>query len=297
MSSELRLLVIGLDGATFDVINPLITQGRLPALATLMAEGATGPLRSTIPPVSAPAWSTFMTGLNPGKHGIFQWRTYDPTKYTCLDEQLMTSSRLAGRTFWDILGNSGYRVGAITVPMTYPAWAVNGFLLAGYPCPDAKRNYTHPPSWADELTESYNFSVDQYVQMPEDVIWREGLEMLKRRTSLAIKLIAEEHVQVCVVVLGEVDRAQHDFWKYTDPRFPAYRTAQGQRYRQVIAEHYQVADVQIRLGGCSNTLDKTRRWSSCPIMVAAPIPPSSSIPMPGSKIGVGLYRGPAARCT
>jgi predicted AlkP superfamily phosphohydrolase/phosphomutase len=186
-----------------------------------------------------------MTGLNPGKHGIFQWRTYDPTKYTCLDERLMTSSRLAGRTFWDILGSSGYRVGVVTVPMTYPAWAVNGFLLAGYPCPDTKRNYTYPPEWADDLTEPYNFSVDDYVQMPEEAIWKEGLSMLERRTSLAIRLIAEQQVQVCVVVLGEIDRAQHDFWKYTDPRFPAYDTARGQQYHEVIHEHYQVADVQI----------------------------------------------------
>jgi len=245
MSSELRLLVIGLDGATFDVIKPLITQGRLPALAELMAEGTSGSLCSTIPPVSAPAWSTFMTGLNPGKHGIFQWRTYDPTKYTCLDEQLMTSSRLAGRTFWDILGSSGYRVGVITVPMTYPPWAVNGFLLSGYPCPDTKRNYAYPPQWADDLTEPYNFSADHYAQAPEDTIWREGLEMLERRTSLAIQLIVEEHVQVCVLVLGETDRAQHDFWKYTDPRFAAYGTAKGQRYREVINEQYEVADVQI----------------------------------------------------
>jgi len=109
MNNELRLLVIGLDGATFDIIKPLIAQGRQPALSRLVAEGASGPLRSTIPPVSAPAWSTFMTGLNPGKHGIFQWRAYDPTKYTCLDGHLIISSRLAGRTFWDILG-SRYQV-------------------------------------------------------------------------------------------------------------------------------------------------------------------------------------------
>jgi len=245
MSSRLKLLVIGLDGATFDVIQPLIQQGHLPVLARLMAEGASGPLRSTLPPVSAPAWSTFMTGLNPGQHGIFQWRTYDPTKYTCLDERLMDSRRLAGRTFWDVLGDAGYKVAAITVPMTYPAWPVNGFLVSGYPCPDAKRNYTYPSQWAEQLAEPYNFSADYYLHASEDTIWRRGLEMLERRASLAIELIEREDVEVCVLVLGEIDRAQHDFWKYRDSRFPAYLTAAGQRYREVIAEHYQVSDAQL----------------------------------------------------
>jgi predicted AlkP superfamily phosphohydrolase/phosphomutase len=186
-----------------------------------------------------------MTGMNPGKHGVFQWRTYDPTKYTCLDERLMTSARLAGRTFWDILGNSGYRVGVVTVPMTYPPWEVNGFLVSGYPCPDTRQNYTDPPQWAEDLAEPYNFSADYYLHASQDTVWRQGLEMLERRASLAIRLIEEEHVEVCVVVLGEIDRAQHDFWKYVDPRFPAYHTAEGGRYREVIAEHYQVCDAQI----------------------------------------------------
>ena len=69
--------------------------------------------------------------------------------------------------------------------------------------------------------------------------------MLERRTSLAIKLIEREDVEVCVLVLGEIDRAQHDFWKYRDSRFPAYDTAAGQRFREVIAEHYQVSDEQV----------------------------------------------------
>ena len=89
--AALKLLVLGLDGATWDVMTPMMEQGELPHLARLVAEGASGPLLSTIPPVTAPAWSSFMTGLNPGKHGIFQWRTYDPTTYTCLNERLATS--------------------------------------------------------------------------------------------------------------------------------------------------------------------------------------------------------------
>jgi len=241
----LKLLVIGLDGATWKMITPLMAQGQLPNLQHLMREGSSGPLRSTIPPVTAPAWSSFMTGLNPGKHGIFQWRTYDPTNYTGLDEQIVTAERLAGKTFWDILGRAGYQVGVITVPMTYPPWEVNGYLLAGYPCPNSRRNYTYPPEWGETLPSSYNFAADYYLNASEDEIWRGGREMLERRASLALDLMREEGLDVCVLVLGEIDRAQHDFWKYIDPRFPHYHSTRGEYYREVIADHYRVSDAQV----------------------------------------------------
>lgn len=186
-----------------------------------------------------------MTGLNPGKHGIFQWRTYDPTKYTNLDERVITAAPLAGRTFWDFLGNAGYRVGVITVPVTYPTWPVNGYMISGYPCPDARRNYTHPPQWADSLKQSYNLSADHYLKAPDEEILGVGLEMLRRRTDLALTLVSKGKIDVCVLVLGAIDRAQHDFFKYRDPRFEAHRTATP-RFRDAINRHYEVADEQVR---------------------------------------------------
>jgi len=242
--SRLKLLVVGLDGATFDVIQPLVAEGRLPHLAGLLAQGSSGPLRSTLPPVTAAAWSTFMTGQNPGRHGIFQWRTYDPTTYTGLDERIVTASRLVSRTFWDYLSAAGWRVGVITVPVTYPPWAVNGYMLSGYPCPDAQQNYTHPPDLAQSLPESYNFSVDHYLNATPRQILDDGLEMLARRTSLALRTIDEMALDVCVLVLGEIDRAQHDFWRYADPRFPEQATADD-AFRQAIARHYEVSDQQL----------------------------------------------------
>jgi predicted AlkP superfamily phosphohydrolase/phosphomutase len=239
------MLIVGLDGATFDIIRPLVHEGKLPHLRRLIETGTSGDLRSTLPPVTAPAWSSFMTGTNPGNHGIFQWRTYDPTKYTCVDESVVTAARLAGTTFWDILSSYGYKVGVLTVPVTYPPWHVNGFMLSGYPCPDARKNYTYPAAYADSLADSYNFSADYYLSASEEEVWTNGLEMLRKRTSLAMKLISEENLDVCVLVLGEIDRAQHDFWKYGDSDFPAYHSEKGRTFRNVIAEHYQVSDAQI----------------------------------------------------
>ena len=118
--SRPRTLVIGLDGATFDVIAPLAGGGRLPALARLIAEGAHGPLRAWPNMNSAAAWSSIITGYNPGQHNVyhFGWaatpqrgQTFRPT--TALDR--------TRDPFWRLLGAAGLHVGAINVPISYPA--------------------------------------------------------------------------------------------------------------------------------------------------------------------------------
>jgi predicted AlkP superfamily phosphohydrolase/phosphomutase len=70
MKGTRRLLIISLDGATFDLIDPGSTQGKLPHITALMKRGLRADLESTIPPATFPAWSSFMTGKNPGRHGI-----------------------------------------------------------------------------------------------------------------------------------------------------------------------------------------------------------------------------------
>ena len=76
-----RTLVLGLDGATFDLLQPWIDEGHLPTLARLQREGASGPLESTFPPISAAAWSSFSTGVNPGKHGVVDFYYPRPGEY------------------------------------------------------------------------------------------------------------------------------------------------------------------------------------------------------------------------
>ncbi len=243
--NNLRLLVLGIDGATFKWIDPLIKEGDLPNFKKLMKNGCWGELCSTFPPVSACAWSSFMTGRNPGKHGIFHWRTYNPFKYTSQNTNLASNEELIGKTFWDVLGEEGYKVGVITVPLTYPVWEINGIMIAGYPCPQRQPNYAFPQEYVDKLDKSLNFRADYYIRAPDVEIAENGQEMLERRTSVAIDMISEEKLDVCVLVLGEIDRAQHDFWKYTDPSFSVFHEAQEKKIRRAIIDHYIVADKQL----------------------------------------------------
>jgi predicted AlkP superfamily phosphohydrolase/phosphomutase len=144
-----ELLVIGLDAATFEVMDPLIEAGRLPNLARLMRDGAGGALRSTVPPLSAPAWTTFLTGLNPGHHGVYDFREFQPQSY-----QTRARGRYPypERTLLGLLNAAGKRVGCVGMPMTYPPFAVDGFLVPGFDAPRPSPETIYPPEAYSENT-------------------------------------------------------------------------------------------------------------------------------------------------
>jgi predicted AlkP superfamily phosphohydrolase/phosphomutase len=119
-----KLLIIGFDGATFDLIHPWAEQGHLPNLAQLMRDGVHGDLRSTLPPVTSPAWPTFMTGCNPGKHGVFDFIQPQGANFS-----LVNSTRIKQPTIWQRLSRSDCRVGVLNVPVTYPPQPLNGFMV------------------------------------------------------------------------------------------------------------------------------------------------------------------------
>src|SRR3990167_2095182 len=129
-----KLLIIGLDGATFKVIHPLIQSGHLPNLSRLVKEGISGELQSTMPPVSGPAWHAFKTGKSPGRSGMFDFVKYNHQKY---ESSLIQLGKLSDQTLWDIVGAySDYKTGIYNLPTTYPPTKVNGFMVAGFPVPD-----------------------------------------------------------------------------------------------------------------------------------------------------------------
>lgn len=241
MEKDGRCLVIGLDGGSPDLIRRWAEEGKLPNLARLMGEGTFGLLRSTYPPISAAAWVTFLTGQDPGQHGIFDFRNYDPTRYTCTDEAIVNATAFAGQTMLDVAGAYGRRVGAVTVPITYPAWPVNGAMIAGYPTPDAKRAFTYPPELGERLGALTEDSAFFRSRSPDEVA-RELVRLVRDRAEAARWMLESDLYDLFVVVFGATDRAQHDFWRFFDPEFPTYDRGGADRYRSVILEVYQEAD-------------------------------------------------------
>jgi len=136
----LKLLVIGVDGADYARVTRWLGEGRLPRLAALRDEGAFGPLRSTVPALTPPAWSTMLTGMNPGGHGVFEW-----FPLTGEGGASPVAARRRARTIWEALSDAGWQVGTYNVPTTYPPEPLSAFQVSGFDAPALRPDMAHPP--------------------------------------------------------------------------------------------------------------------------------------------------------
>ena len=160
MSSHPRLLIIGLDGATFDLIRPWAAAGKLPNIARLMETGVSAPLRSVPNQNSAPAWSSYATGKNPGKHGIFY---FDERIEGTYNKRYLNGGFRQGESWWMIASRYGKVVGVINVPMSFPAEPVKGVMLAGLDAPSVDSpGFGYPP----ELMRELQTNVGEYTIEP-----------------------------------------------------------------------------------------------------------------------------------
>ena len=136
-----KVVVIGLDGLTMDIVEPWALDGTLPNINHLLKTGTFGRLKSTHPPISAPAWASFMTGQNPGKHGLFDFQTLSEDRRYLLP---VNSSTIKSLTIWDIFNEHYKRVCAINIPMTYPPFKVNGAMVSGMFIPSIDSPFVYP---------------------------------------------------------------------------------------------------------------------------------------------------------
>ncbi|RLA92653.1 MAG: hypothetical protein DRG25_05965 [Deltaproteobacteria bacterium] len=143
-----KVLVLCIDGATFRLLNPFIAEGYLPTIKKLKEEGTSGTLFSSIPPMTAPAWSNMITGKNPGKHRIGEFLIKKPGTY---EEVVINSTFRDSEAVWDILGENGIKVGVLNIPTTYPPTKVNGVMICGFLSPTRKRDFVYPPGLLDEI--------------------------------------------------------------------------------------------------------------------------------------------------
>jgi len=143
-----KVFVIGLDGATFDIVEPWVKQGLLPTLGRFMQNGVSGDLRSVIHPLTAPAWTSFMTGKNPGKHGVFDFIVRKEKSY---DVRLVDSNIRDQNTLWKILSERNLRVGVMNIPLNYPPQPVNGWLISWMDAPGTGSTFTYPKSLYEEI--------------------------------------------------------------------------------------------------------------------------------------------------
>ena len=211
-----QLSVIGLDGATFRLIRPWVQEGKLPTLARLMREGAWGDLESTIHPLSPQAWASFMTGKNPGKHGIFEFVEHEPNSYNL---RYVNGGSVRGKRLWELLSDSGKRVCVINVPFTYPPVEVNGCLIAGLDAPGVYSGFCYPPELLDELTGlfgEYQLRQHPYKARPETYLKR-IYSQFDYVLEVTKYLKAKESWDLFMAVFESTDLVQHFYWHYAFP--------------------------------------------------------------------------------
>ncbi len=218
-SEKARLLVIGLDGATWDLLGPMMARDWLPNLARLVAEGTLAPLRSTIPPLTAPAWTSFMTGLNPGRHGVF---AFQRALNRDLERTYVNATAIHGPLLWEHLNRHGLTVGVLNVPLTYPLRPVNGWAVSGMLTPSEESDFTWPAELAPAL-RSRGYVIDlrvlanerEYRNPNQRLSLVEDLQrvLLERQAAFEETLVPRGGDAI-VVVYETPDRLQHWTWSY-----------------------------------------------------------------------------------
>jgi predicted AlkP superfamily phosphohydrolase/phosphomutase len=233
-------LAISIDGATFDLVRPWAEKGDLPNLARLMAEGVHGPLESTLPPVTSPAWPTFATGKNPGKHGVFDFIRPMGGQF-----ELVNASSLRAPTLWDILSEAGRTVGIMNVPVTYPPRPVNGFVVAGMLSPTAG-TFTYPADLLDQYADQlmpYRIAPNvQYKEGNEEIFTADLLDLVDRRGRYALRLMQDHPSDFLMFHFQATDVLQHSLWKFVDPSHPRYDAEGAAAFGPAFKHIYQRID-------------------------------------------------------
>jgi predicted AlkP superfamily phosphohydrolase/phosphomutase len=246
-----KVLLVGLDGATFDVIDPLLAAGRLPALAGLIARGARGNLASTVPPVTFPAWSTILTGRSPARHGL--------TDFTLLDVaarrlRFASARDRVGPTLPRLVSDAGGRVAAIGFPTTYPPESLNGIVVSGFDSPLprglASGAVAPPSALAEAEAACGRYLVSDVDETSKRGDWhRRALERLlftaDRRAALTSRLLAREPWDLFAVHFGEADTAGHHFWAIADPGSPRHVPRLAHRFGNALGLVYRALDAAV----------------------------------------------------
>lgn len=249
-----KVLVIGFDGATFNLLTPWIKDGQLPIFAQLIGSGVHTNLKSVLPMRTAPSWSSIVTGKNPGKHGIFDFTARKKNEYNFT---LLNASFRKGKDIWQII--SGYRrkVIVVNVPFTYPPREVNGCIIPGFLTPSSADEWIYPPSLAQELSNKigkFNIHLSKaYIEGKEEEFLQEIHRITDKIAVTTFYLMKRFEWDFFMVVFYETDIVQHRFWKYLDPSHPHYIDSKARSIQPLILEFYKKLDALV--GSMINVVD------------------------------------------
>ena len=248
------LLVLALDGATFDVIQPMLADGLLPNLGRWMEEGQWGPLRSTTPPVTFPAWTTFMTGLEPGEHGIFDFTQRVSDAYRI---QFVNASDRTGETLFEGLAQEGGRMLVLGMPATHPVGPLPGLFVPGFDAPVSTGSdaaATSDPALYQRVADLVGPWMRPDVnESARDAASAERaietlLNRIERKKNFTLEALGtmasqpEGEPQLVMIVFAESDTVGHHYWRDHDAQSPRHDPETSATRREAIRSVYSALD-------------------------------------------------------
>ena len=240
-------VVIGLDGSAWQLLDPLIEDGTMPRLGELRSRGASGILKSTIPPVTPPAWTSAVTGVNPGRHGIYGFHRGNAQHE---HPEMMHAGHVRSTTLWEMANAQGVKTGIFNLPLTYPpqkldGWMVSGFLtpgigerLRGFGYPDEVENdiLTWQPDYVIEI------KANQEQDYKDDALAKRALNAVRQRLDVLRNLLEKHPPDLVFAVLETPDRLQHLYYRYMDPKEEPYHSDAARAIRPAVNECFKVMD-------------------------------------------------------
>jgi predicted AlkP superfamily phosphohydrolase/phosphomutase len=236
-----RVLVVGWDGADWEILDPLLAAGDLPALGALVARGRRGVSRSCLPSHSWAAWPTFLTGRDPGGHGVFDVLEYRPGA----TRRLPVSFRSIRAPTWpERLSEAGKSTLLVNVPLTYPPPGIRGVAIAGGVVPPGPA-FSHPPDVGPRLGWPINGgSWTTFRHRPLELV--ADLEALTRKRAAGMRTLLDEQAwDVACIVFVSPDRAQHCLLEYVHPGHPAYAEASSSAVAERVRDLYRLLDGEL----------------------------------------------------
>ncbi len=255
-----KVLMIGIDGATFTLLDPFMESGVMPYLKSLVARGTRGYLMSTANPLTPPAWVSMVTGRSPEAHGVFDFMHPLPMAdgvYMLLND----SRNLRCETIWSMASRQGKRVTSLNFYGMSPPMAVDGYLISGFVPWKHLRSATYPPSFFPTLKQLPNldykllgFDVSEEKKSIQGIAPEEHEAWILKHSQRGqawyhclAHLMATDSTDLTAVVFDGPDKLQHLFWRYLDPALTGgFDTPWDLHLRELCLRHYQELDEIIR---------------------------------------------------
>ncbi|UCG53671.1 MAG: alkaline phosphatase family protein [Candidatus Latescibacterota bacterium] len=226
-----KACVIGLDGVPYTLLKSMIERGVMPVTGEIISRGSLSSMTVTLPEISSVSWSTFMTGKNPGEHGIFGFTDLKDGSY---DLRFPSFRDLKTETIWDLLGKTGGRSIVINQPSTYPAREIPGVLISGFVAIDIEKAL-YPKKYLASLARArYKIDIDtEKCRDNPDLLFKDLDALLECRRRVLDELWTKEPWNIMEIVVTGTDRLHHFVWDaWEDESHPHHQDFLGY-YRKV----------------------------------------------------------------